>query len=67
MINGVIYRCSNCDEKFFFSKNKESIQKAPCPYCDTCTLNLYKDKRDQISSSKTAADLFDKISEYGGR
>lgn len=67
MVNGVIYKCSSCDERFFFPTAKESIKKAPCPYCDTCTLDIYKDKRETIQSSKTASDIFERISRYNGR
>lgn len=66
MVGGVTYRCTECEERFYFTENKDSIRKAPCPYCDTCTLKMKKDNTDVIKSDKTCSDLYEEIRRHDG-
>lgn len=65
MINGIIYKCNECEERFFLKNRMSSIDKAPCPYCDKCTIKIHKDKRKPINSDVGASDLFKRIDENG--
>lgn len=67
MVNKIIYKCTECDERFLLSKEYEQIEKAPCPFCDTCTIVFHKDMRDTINCDKTASDIYDRIDRFDGR
>lgn len=67
MVDGVIYRCTECEERFYFTKSYESILKAPCPICDTCTIEKHEDRREPITSKKKVSDLFPDMMKFDGR
>lgn len=67
MFETVLYKCEECGEIFCFNKKYDSITKAPCPDCNTCTIKLLEDKRRPISADATAGDIYPEISKYDGR
>lgn len=67
MVNGIIYKCTECQERFYFGKKYDSVLKAPCPTCDTCAIKLEEDKTNPISSDKTVNDIYPNIMKFGGR
>lgn len=66
MVDGIIYRCTECNERFFFTEEYSSIEKSPCPMCETCTIEKHKDKRKTIQSDMTAGDIYDEVDKFNG-
>jgi len=63
----IIYRCTECHEKFIQDQEYDKILKAPCPNCETCTIEHYKGFEKTIQSDTKAKDIIDDITEKDAR
>lgn len=64
-MSGIICKCQECGERFYFTQMYSELKYAPCPCCDTCAIEV-NDRRDPIKSNKTAGDIYDRVDRYNG-